>query len=230
MTYVMSDIHGNYRGFCEMLKQINFSDSDFLYIVGDLVDYGSESMELLCDISMRANVYSVLGEHDLTALKMLSGFARMAESGAAPTPSFAEQMKEWVMDGGAATLEGFRALDADMQEGVLDYLSDLALFEEITVRDTDYILVHAGIRNFSKDTVLDELSPEDFIYEGLDPDREYYEDKTLIVGHVHTNELPDADPDMIYYGNGSIFMDCGSDKNGTLGCLCLDNGKEYYVR
>ena len=229
MTYVMSDIHGNYRGFCDMLKQINFNDNDFLYIVGDLVDYGSESMELLCDVSMRANVYSILGEHDFTALKMLSGFAKMTERGEMPSPEFAAEMKEWVSDGGAQTLEGFRALDADMKEGVLDYLADMALFEEITVKNENYILVHAGLRNFSEDMVLDDLCPEDCIYEGLDPDREYYEDKTIIVGHIHTNELPDADPDMIYYGNGTIFMDCGSDKNGTIGCLCLDNGKEYYV-
>ena len=230
MIYVMSDIHGNYSAFKKMLKEINFTDNDVLYIVGDLVDYGADSMELLCDISMRANVYSIVGDHDFEALKMLSGFSRMLESGSAPDPAFAEQMKEWVNDGGAVTLESFRALDADMREGVLDYLSDLALFEEVTVKDADYILVHAGIRNFTEDTALDDLSPEDLIYESLNPEKEYYEDKTIIVGHVHTNELPDADPDMIYYGNGSIFMDCGSDKNGTLGCLCLDNGKEYYVR
>ena len=229
MTYVMSDIHGNYTAFKQMLKEINFTDDDLLYIVGDLVDYGSESMELLCDVSMRTNVYAIVGEHDFEALRMLSGFAKMLESGAAPDPAFAAAMKEWVVDGGAATLEGFRALDADMREGVLDYLSDMALFEEITVKNADYLLVHAGIRNFTEDVVLDDLSPEDFIYEGIDPEREYYEDKTIIVGHVHTSELPDADPDMIYYGNGSIFMDCGSDKNGTIGCLCLDNGKEYYV-
>lgn len=229
MTYVMSDIHGNYRAFCEMLEQIRFSDNDLLYIVGDLVDVGSESMELLCDISMRANVYSILGDHDFTALKMLSGFSKMLETGEAPDADFAASMKEWALDGGATTLEGFRALDADMREGVLDYLADLALFEEITAKNTDYILVHAGIRNFTEDVVLDDLVPDDFIHESLDPEREYYEDKTIIAGHIHTSELPDADPDMIYYGNGTIFLDCGSDKNGTLACLCLDNGKEYYV-
>ena len=229
MTYVMSDIHGNYTAFKQMLEEIRFTDDDLLYIVGDLVDYGSESMELLCDVSMRANVYAIVGEHDFEALRMLSGFAKMLESGEAPDPAFAAEMKEWVMDGGATTLEGFRALEADMREGVLDYLSDMALFEEITVKNDEYLLVHAGIRNFSPDVVLDDLAPEDLIYEGLDPDREYYEDKTIIVGHIHTSELPDSDPDMVYYGNGTIFMDCGSDKNGTLGCLCLDNGKEYYV-
>ena len=230
MTYVMSDIHGNYSAFQKMLREINFTDDDLLYIAGDLVDYGSESMELICDISMRANVYSIVGDHDLEALKMLAGFDKMLKSGAAPDPDFAQAMKEWAADGGAVTLEGFRKLDEDMREGVLDYLSDMALFEEITVKDENYIIVHAGIRNFSVETVLDELGPDDFIYESLDPDGEYYEDKTIIAGHIHTNELPDPDPDMIYYGNGTIFMDCGSDKNGTLGCLCLDNGKEYYVR
>ena len=53
MTYVMSDIHGNYYAFKKMLEQINFSDKDLLYIAGDLVDYGEEGIELICDISMR---------------------------------------------------------------------------------------------------------------------------------------------------------------------------------
>ena len=229
MTYVMSDIHGNYEAFKKMLREINFNDDDLLYIAGDLVDYGSESMDLIRDISARTNVYAVVGDHDLTALKMLSEYDRMLASGAAPDADFAEAMKEWVNDGGAPTFEGFRKLDDDMKEGVLDYLSDLALFEEIKVKNDEYVIVHAGIRNFDGNTVLDDLSPDDFIYESLDPDREYYEDKTVIAGHIHTNELPDPDPDMIYYGNGTIFLDCGSDKNGTLGCLCLDNGKEYYV-
>lgn len=230
MTYVMSDIHGNYEAFKKMLREINFNDNDLLYIAGDLVDYGSESMDLIRDISARTNVYAVVGDHDLTALKMLSEYDRMLASGAAPDADFAEAMKEWVNDGGAPTFEGFRKLDDDMKEGVLDYLSDLALFEEIKVKNDEYVIVHAGIRNFDGNTVLDDLSPDDFIYESLDPDREYYEDKTVIAGHIHTNELPDPDPDMIYYGNGTIFLDCGSDKNGTLGCLCLDNGKEFYVR
>jgi serine/threonine protein phosphatase 1 len=34
---------------------------------------------------------------------------------------------------------------------------------------------------------------------------------------------------MIYYGNGSIAIDCGAVFGGKLACLCLDNGKEYYI-
>ncbi len=229
MTYVMSDIHGNYTAFKQMLKEINFTDDDLLYIVGDLVDYGSESMELLCDVSMRANVYAIVGEHDFEALRMLSGFAKMLESGAAPAPAFAAAMKEWVVDGGAATLEGFRALDADMREGVLDYLSDMSLYEEVEIKGQKYLLVHAGIADFDENMELDDCMPEDFISEPLDITREYFEDTIIIAGHVPTDTIDGADPEMIFYGEGSILIDCGAAFGGKLGCLCLENGKEYYV-
>ncbi len=230
MTYVMSDIHGNYDLFKKMLEEINFNNNDILYIAGDLVDYGEEGMELVCDVSMRENVYSIVGDHDFEALKMLSKFDKMLKTGDKPDPEYAKAMNEWVHDGGAVTLEGFRKLDEEMREGVLDYLSDMSLFEEIECGGREYVIVHAGIRGFSPDIDLEELSPEDFIYEGLDPEAEYYSDKMIIAGHIHTSELPDADKDMIYYGNGVIYLDCGLAENGVLGCLCLDNGKEYYVK
>ena len=138
-------------------------------------------------------------------------------------------MSAWVKNGGATTLEGFRNLDADMKEGVLDYLAEMALYEEVTVKGETYLLVHAGIRNFSPDMDLDECTPEDFLSEALDTEKEYFEDKQIIVGHVAVKDIPDADPDMIYYGNGSIAIDCGAAFGGKLACLCLDNGKEYYI-
>ena len=230
MTYVMSDIHGNYDAFKKMLEEIKFGDNDLLYIAGDLVDYGEEGIELVCDVSMRENVYSIVGDHDLEALKMLSKFDKMLKTGDKPDAEYMKAMNEWVHDGGAVTLDGFRKLDEEMREGVLDYLSDMSLFEEIEVGGREYVIVHAGIKGFMPDLDLEELVPEDFIYEGLDPDGDYYEDKMIIAGHIHTSELPDADKDMIYYGNGVIYLDCGASENSVLGCLCLDNGKEYYVK
>ena len=149
MTYVMSDIHGNYHAFKKMLEEINFSDKDLLYIAGDLVDYGEEGIELICDVSMRENVYSIVGDHDFEALKMLTKFEKFLKNGETPDPEYAKAMNAWVHDGGALTLEGFRKLDDDMREGVLDYLADMALFEEITVNGRDYVIVHAGIKNFT---------------------------------------------------------------------------------
>ena len=58
MTYVLSNIHGNYEKFKELLAKISFKDTDVMYILGDLVDYGEGSIELINDISMRYNLAS----------------------------------------------------------------------------------------------------------------------------------------------------------------------------
>ena len=227
MTYVMSDIHGEYDAFLKMLEEIHFSDRDTLYVAGDFVDFGEKSMELLCDVSMRANVIPVAGEHDLMALRMLTEFDKLSKDGAMPQVS--EEMRAWLEAGGKSTLLGFHSLDRDMREGVLDYLADMVLFEEIKVKDRQYLMVHAGLGCYDTQNSLEELSPEVFLSQPLNPEKEYFSDKILLVGHIHTSELPNADKNMIYYGEGSVFLDCGVARGGCLGCLCLDNGKEYYV-
>lgn len=229
MTYVVSDLHGSLDRYNELLDTIGFSDKDVLYVIGDICDYGEDPMGLLCDMSMRANVLPIVGDRDYKAVKMLHAYEKFMKEGGEPDPMFVSEMNEWVKDGGATTLAGFRELDDDMKEGVLDYLADMALYEEITVKDETYLLVHAGIKDFSEELALDACDPETFITEPLDLEREYFEDKQIIVGHVPVDQIPDADPGMIYYGAGSIAIDCGAAFGGKLACLCLDNGKEYYI-
>jgi len=228
MTYVMANLHGEYEKFSAMLEKINFKESDILYILGDIVDYGEGSMDIISDISMRYNVYSIVGEHDFTALRMLSGFSKMLKSGEIPSPEFISEMTEWSEDGGKATLEAFRALDEDMREGAIDYLSDLSLYEEVSAGGRDYLLVHAGIKGFTPDIDLDALEPSDFFDEALDLSKKYYDDKIIIVGHNPTTEDNGGDG-RIFHGNGSIAIDCGVAQGGSLACLCLENGREYYV-
>jgi len=229
MTYVISDIHGNYKKFKEMLEKISFCDDDVMYVVGDIVDYGDESVELLCDLSMRANVLPIVGDHDYRALRLLGALDRTLREGEMPDAEIISEMTEWISDGGQKTMEDFKALDKDMREGILDYLSDMALYEEIEVKGQTYLLVHAGIADFSDELDLDDCMPEDFIGEPLDLEREYFEDKIIIVGHRPTSTIEGSDKGMIYYGEGSILIDCGAAFDEPLGCLCLENGKEYYV-
>ena len=81
MTYVVSNLHGCYDKFKELLEEIRFRDRDVMYLLGDLVDYGDQPMELIADISMRYNVYPIAGEHDFTAVKMLSGMDKLLAAG-----------------------------------------------------------------------------------------------------------------------------------------------------
>jgi serine/threonine protein phosphatase 1 len=223
MTYVISDIHGNFEKFSEMLEQIRFKDEDVLYVLGDTVDMGDEPIALIEDLSMRPNVYAIAGEHDYLAARMLYGFDRMLKSGATPDAGYISEMTQWVQDGGQTTLDGFRALDADAREGVLDYLEEMTLFEEVEVKGKNYLLVHAGIADFDPDTDLEDYQPEDFFSEALDSSYELIEGTTVIVGHVPTRS------GKIERGEGSIFIDCGASEGGKLACLCLENGKEFYV-
>ena len=229
MTYVISNIHGNYDKFQEMLQKIRFKDSDVMYILGDIVDYGDKPMELIGDISMRYNVLPILGEYDMRAYKLLSALDEMLRDGNMPDAEILSEMTEWITDGGQKTMEGFKALDDEMREGVLDYLSDMALYEEVSVAGQDYLLIHAGIADFDPDMPLDEYMPEDFIRESVDPDRALIEGVTLVVGHKPTYEIEGAERGKIYHGEGSLFIDCGAAYDEPLGCVCLDNGKEYYI-
>lgn len=223
MTYVISDIHGNYEKFQSILAQINFSDRDVMYVLGDVVDYGDGAMELIADLSVRVNVYPIAGERDFLAARMLRGFSKMLKSGAAPDADYIAEMTAWVQDGGQATLSAFRELSEDEREGVLEYLEEMTLFEEVEVKGEKYVLVHAGIADYDADTDLWDYLPEDFFSEPLDASYALIDDATVIVGHVPTASR------RIERGEGSIFIDCGAAEDGALGCLCLENGKEYYA-
>ncbi len=223
MTYVVANLHGNYAKFKELLRQISFKDSDIMYVLGDIVDYGEEGMELVGDLSIRYNVYPIVGEHDYVAVRMLSGFEKMIKSGETPDKKFIAEMTQWAADGGQVTLDSYRTLDAEMREGILDYLSDMTLYEEVTAGGKDYLLAHAGIAGFYEGVELDTLEPEAFFTEALDMTKRYFDDKTVIVGHT-----PTADG-KIQYGNGSINIDCGEARDGRVGCLRLEDMREFYI-
>jgi serine/threonine protein phosphatase 1 len=223
MTYVMSDVHGNYQKFKAMLSEISFKEEDVLYLLGNLVDFGTESMELIEDISMRLNVYPIVGDRDLLAARMLHGFEKMRKSGATPDAGYISEMTAWVADGGQATLAAFRELDDDSREGVLEYFEDMTLYEGLRVRGKDYILVHAGIAGYKAGTELEDYEPSAFLTEAPDMTRPTVKGKILVVGHTPTES------GTIEYGEGSIFINCGVKDGGALACLCLENGEEYYV-
>lgn len=228
MTYVIANPHGDYAAVQALMKEIKFADKDIMYVLGDIVDYGDEPMELICDLSMRYNVYAVAGEHDFAAARMLSGFEKMLKSGGKPAKGYIDEMQKWIADGGQPTLDGYRALDDEMKEGVLDYLSDMALYEEAKVGGKTYILVHSGLGDLA-DGGDGECEPEEFFGRPIDPTSEPLPGKTVIIGHIPTSEIPGGEPGKIYHGKGVIAIDCGAGRGGRLGCLRLEDGCEFYA-
>ena len=71
MTYVISDLHGHYGAFLNMLKKIDFCEDDLLFLNGDIIDGGEAPLRLLLDISYRTNVFPVLGDSEYRATPIL---------------------------------------------------------------------------------------------------------------------------------------------------------------
>ena len=68
MHYVVSDIHNDYQKFCELLKMIEFSKEDKLFILGDLFDrsdYNPNPVDLDCKVmELGDNCFIIRGKHN----------------------------------------------------------------------------------------------------------------------------------------------------------------------
>lgn len=230
-TYVMSDIHGEYEKYCDMLEKIGFGDSDTLYVLGDVVDRGACPIDVLRDMMKRPNVYPLMGNHDLMALDILKKLnVEITEENYADHLSVDDmsELIDWLGEGRQSTLDQFSALTTEQKESVLDYLGEFSLYEAVDVGDKAFILVHAGLGNFRRDKKLKEYTVYELLADRHDPDKQYFDDDDIYIVTGHT-------PTQLYTGRAEIYkrcqsicIDCGASMGGRLACLCLDTMEEYY--
>ena len=232
MIYVMSDIHGEYKKYIQMLELINFSDEDELYILGDVVDRGDEPVKVLLDMMKRPNVFPLMGNHDLLALDVLrkisvditeNNFATQIDI------SVMNEMLDWLNNGGATTMEDFRKLDKTERTDVLNYISDFPLCEIAETDDKTFILVHAGLGNFRPDKKLRDYTPEELISSRNNPDIQYFSDDSIYIVSGHTPTINTTGKPEIYINCNNLNIDCGAVFGGKLGCLRLNDMKEFYI-
>jgi len=227
MTYVMSDLHGQYDKYQDILKQIRFKSSDNLFILGDICDYGPAPMKILLDMMVRPNVFAIAGDCDLKALRLLS---KMESEEAKSDPDYRLEFTEWIQNGGMTTVSEFRALDEDTRADILDYLAEeFMAYDEVEVGGTTYVMVHAGFPDYTEGSALEDYEVDELTDFEADFSKEVFSDKILITGHTPTYLQSEDHRGRIYRRNGQIGIDCGAGEGETLGCLCLDNGKEYYA-
>lgn len=77
-TYAIGDLQGCYHSFRHLLEQIRFNPQyDSLWLVGDLVNRGSGSLEVLRWIYQHQDSFvTVLGNHDLHTLVVAEGIVK----------------------------------------------------------------------------------------------------------------------------------------------------------
>ena len=200
----ISDIHGCYDTFHELLiNRLKLSKSDRLMLLGDYIDRGEKSkevIELIIDLKLKGyQVTALAGNHEW----MLTETLKRAEMG-----------RLWMINDGLSTLNSFEAEDAkQLDRRYTDFFFSLPYYA-ITGK---YIFVHAGLDDDSDDPFADIQS---LIWEC----RMGYSNPLLackIIVHGHRPKTREYVNNIIRSGSSVIPIDTGCvyDKNSGYGFL-----------
>ena len=227
MVYVCSDIHGFWDKYMDFLDEVNFSDKDTLYIIGDVIDRGSEGIRILQDIMRRKNVILLKGNHESMMLPLFNDLAysdqweqlEIIRDEIALAPQIGQEY----------TLKRFAQLTRKQQLPIIQYLKALPLYKIIVVNSQKYLLVHAGLPDFNSVMDMDFYTEDELLFGPHDFSINHFNDTIVIVGHLPTRFIPGAEPDEIFKSKDSIAIDCGLGFGGKLGVICLETGEELYI-
>lgn len=217
-TYVMSDLHGCYDKFIAMLNQINFTEKDNLYILGDIFDRGPNPLGILDYIVNHKNITLIKGNHE----KFFEEYYEFNDA------------RLWYLNGGQSTHNQIMGKDFLYEESIYKYIKNLP---NICVVG-DFILVHAGLyfpTNYEEMGLQEflEMQEEDitlWLRDNIGQEKQF-KNYTIICGHTPVQTITrNYNEAKILKREGTIYIDCGCVfKGGKLTCLRLDDMREYYL-
>ncbi len=166
--FAISDIHGCFRTFYELVvKIIDLKKTDRLILLGDYIDRGEQSKEvidLITDLKKKGfDVTPLMGNHEQMLVDTYY------DSGVLPL---------WLMNSGMSTLLSFGIQDIrEVDREYVDFFTSLEYYKVIG----NLLFVHAGFNDYAEDPFSDKYN---MIWE-CSP---YYEnpvlmDKIIIHGH-----------------------------------------------
>jgi serine/threonine protein phosphatase 1 len=193
--FAISDIHGCYKPFYELVTNIiKLTKSDQLILLGDYVDRGESSKEVIdfiLDLNKKGfNITSLTGNHE----------AMLLDSYSKP-----EIFPLWLMNGGAATLSSFGIQDIqNIDNKYLEFFSTLGYYRIIG----NIIFVHAGF----DDSAIDPFSEkQSMIWECRNSyTHPVLSGKKIIHGHrprtlTSIKKLLSEKPDVIPIDTGCVY-------------------------
>lgn len=230
MIYVISDLHGYpHERFLALLNKAGFCEGDFLYIIGDIVDRnGDGGIATLKWLLYQPNAQLILGNHEAMLLACSFVFDEIDESFENKmTAEKLDMLQRYMADGGDVTLEAMQKLSRDEQQDILEYLRDCPLYEALSIEGKDFILVHAGLGNFSPEKHMEDYTVENLIWEWPELTDKYYDGIITVFGHTPTLSYGEKYKDKIIKTPTWIDIDMGAGFGREPVLLRLDDMAEF---
>jgi serine/threonine protein phosphatase 1 len=226
MVYVISDLHGySHNRFLKLLDKAKFSDDDFLYILGDVIDRnGDGGIETLNWLLYQPNVQLILGNHEAMLLSCSFVFDEIEEKLNAEN---IDMVKRYMADGGDVTLKSMRKLSREKQQDILGYLRKCPLYKTLSIEDKDFILVHSGLGEFSPGKRMEDYTVEDLLWTWPEITDQYYKNVLTVMGHTPTLSYGEQYKDQIIRTKTWIDIDMGAGFGREPVLLRLDDMAEF---
>ena len=213
----MSDLHGCFDKFIEMIKLINFNEKDELYILGDVFDRGPNPLQIIDYIVAHKNITLIKGNHE----QMYQDFFEGGDSNL------------WFGNGGYKTYSQIIKKGLDFDKILYEYIKKLPLI----IKLDKFILIHADLYypeqyiKLSVEELIKEQTENDLLWNRSNIDNEkQYRDYITIGGHTPVQSIINIKEPTILKREGHIYIDCGCCfKGGRLACLRLEDMKEFYI-
>ncbi|MDB9496284.1 metallophosphoesterase family protein [Spirulina major CS-329] len=209
----IGDVHGHYDALMILLEAIAPSRTDQVYFVGDLVDRGPKSAQVV-EFVKSNRYHCLLGNHEQMLLDVIDSRGN---------PEHCRQA--WLYSGGNMTLNSYGS------KGVLpehiEWMRSLPTHLDLG----DVWLVHAGVDPripIEKHTAEQFCWIRDEFHSSKEP---FFKNKLIITGHTITFTLPGVMPGKLAQGPGWLDIDTGAyhRQSGWLTGLDLTRQRVYQV-
>ena len=231
MIYAVSDLHGYpLDGFRKLLEKAGFSDNDFCFVLGDVIDRGTEGIKILQWLMGQPNFELILGNHEAMMLSCDFLFDEITEESiAALTGTNMSLYSTWVSNGGQQTLNELASVRKSSIKYILEFLREAPLYESVSSGGKDFLLTHSGLGSFDKNKKISDYSKSELLWTRPNLNERYFDDVITVFGHTPT----------LYYGNEFkgraivtetwIDIDAGASCGENPMLLRLDDLHEFYL-
>lgn len=242
--YVMSDIHGCFGKFKKILEKIHFSENDTLYLAGDYIDRGKDSLAMLRWLeNTPSNIFPIKGNHDVEFAENINIMKNVDKANELytdydsneDTQILYETVKYLLKEKGEVALKFYdyygtiyKLLKEDkvtMRDFIKwqKMIQDYPYYYKFQLNDRTVIVVHAGY--------IEDLKAAGDRFENIEEFYLYAREESIKIGGVNhgmviAGHTPTITKKMFSYNDGEVFRYYNQEKD----CIFydIDCGCAYY--